>query len=97
MKLTTLVYGCYDEMRITEYYDGNTAIMLRNGDGEEEPISVNLPNAIHFPSDKPTFWADTNNCSEAIDQLERNGVIARGTAEFRSGFCTYPEYEVLGQ
>lgn len=95
MKLTTLIYDQYDELRVEQYSDGNTAVILHAPNHDEEPISVNLPEALHFPSEQPVFWADVNNCDQAINQLEKDGVIKRGATQAQSGFVTYPEYQLV--
>lgn len=95
MKLSTLIYDHYNELSVEQYSDGNTAVLLHAPDGDEEPISVNLPDAVHVPSKQPVFWADVNNCDQAIDQLEKAGVIKRSKTQAQSGFVTYPEYQLV--
>ncbi|KRM56669.1 hypothetical protein [Lacticaseibacillus sharpeae] len=88
MKLSSLIYNHYNELKISSYFDGNTALILRDPEGDEEVISVNIPSAMHYPSDQTTFWADVNNCDQAIDALTALGVIRLGMASATSGFVT---------
>ena len=69
------------------------ALRLWCDDGPFATLSVNLPDE-KLTNDK-CFFVDTNNCPRAEEFLEKNG-IAKPTGDFGySGFCEYPEYELL--
>lgn len=69
------------------------ALQLWCDDGPFATVSVNLPN--EKLTNERCFFVDTNNCPWAKDFLEKNE-IAKPTGNLGfSGFCVYPEYELL--
>lgn len=71
------------------------ALQLWCDDGPFATVSVNLPD--QELANEKCFFVDTNNCPWAEDFLEKNG-IAKPTGNLGfSGYCVYPEYELLIQ
>ena len=80
----------------TYCYGGGLALSLISvSDGPFATISVNLTD--EQLTDKDCFFVDTNNCPWAESFLEDNG-IAKPTGNIGfSGFCIYPEFELVDE
>lgn len=82
----TLKVGTYEKPK-------RVALQLLCNEGPFATVSVNLPD--EDLTNERCFFVDTNNCPWAEDFLEKNG-IAKPTGNLGfSGFCVYPEYELL--
>lgn len=69
------------------------ALLLLCNEGPFTTVSVNLPD--EELTNEKCFFVDTNNCSWAEDFLEKNEIAKPTGVLGSSGFCVYPEYELL--
>ena len=78
-------------LNITQYTDGNTAVLINCTNGEPfGRLSVNTG------VDLPENWiaVDTNNLPDAVDFIEDNNLGKHTGYSIPSGFCVYPVYEL---
>ena len=73
--------------------NGAPAIVAINEDDGDvfAVVSVNIPG---YDTGDNMVVADTNNCEELIDAMEREGVIGEPEDYIQSGFCVYPVVKI---
>lgn len=88
----------FTHLEETIYFDGNLAVVLKPTSpdpSEEAVISVNI---VRFPNNPKLFVLDVNSTlvrTVAKQLVEQNMIKPVDRPPVRSGFVTYPVYELL--
>lgn len=75
-------------VKATQYYNGNLAILLAGSNGDYDVISTNFD----FLGIKGAAYVDVNNFPDIEDLLLKTGIAEKTPLTKQSGFVTYPLY-----